>query len=89
MPISLSAKKSLRKSIKNRKENLSLKSKIKQAIKTFLTKPSEAGLKEVYAAVDKGAKKNIYRKNKASRLKAKFSKSVAPKTTAKKAAKMS
>ena len=61
MPISLSAKKSLRKSLKNRKENVYAKSKLKKIVKDFLTKPSAEGLKAVYSALDKVGKKRIYR----------------------------
>ncbi len=72
MPISLSAKKSNRKSLKNRKVNIIWKNKYKEVIKKFLLKPSKEGLKEVYSIVDKLKKKFIIHKNKASRLKAKF-----------------
>jgi small subunit ribosomal protein S20 len=72
MPISLSAKKSNRKSLKNRKVNIIWKNKYKEVIKKFLLKPSKEGLQEVYSIIDKLAKKFIIHKNKASRLKAKF-----------------
>ena len=86
MPISLSAKKSLRKSIKNRKTNVLFKIKLKSTIKKFLAKPSAAGLKETYSVVDKAVKNNIFHKNKAARLKAIYSKKVGKKieTVAKK-----
>jgi len=73
MPISLSAKKSLRKSLKNRKENVAFKNKVKKIVKDFTAKPSAESLKLVYSIVDKAAKKNIFHHNKAARLKAKFS----------------
>ena len=72
MPISLSAKKSLRKSLKNRKENVYAKSKLKKIVKDFLTKPSAEGLKAVYSALDKVGKKRIYHGNKVARLKSEF-----------------
>jgi ribosomal protein S20 len=75
MPISLSAKKSLRKSLKNKKVNVSFKMKLKAIIKKFSVTPTEDGLKDVYSILDKAIKNKIYHANKVSRLKAKFSKS--------------
>jgi ribosomal protein S20 len=72
MPISLSAKKSLRKSLKNYKENVLFKNKVKSTIKNFLIKPTDEGLKEAYSMVDKAVKTGLYHFNKGSRLKAKF-----------------
>ena len=72
MPISLSAKKSLRKSLKNYKENVLFKNKVKLTIKNFLIKPTDEGLKEAYSMVDKAVKTGLYHFNKGSRLKAKF-----------------
>jgi len=76
MPISLSAKKSQRKSLKNYKENVLFKNKVKLTIKNFLTKPTEEGLKEVYSKIDKAVKSGLYHFNKGSRLKAKFAKQI-------------
>jgi small subunit ribosomal protein S20 len=72
MPISLSAKKSNRKSSKNRKVNVIWKNKYKTVVKKFLLEPKKEGLQEVYSIIDKLAKKFIFHKNKASRLKSKF-----------------
>lgn len=72
MPISLSAKKSLRRSLKNNRENVLFKNKVKLTIKNFLIKPTEEGIKEAYSMVDKAVKKGLYHFNKGSRLKAKF-----------------
>jgi small subunit ribosomal protein S20 len=82
MPISLSAKKSLRKSLKNRKENVSWKYKIREVIKSFKSKPSSEGLKKVYSALDKAKKKGLFHKNKVARLKSEFSKKVSGKKEA-------
>ncbi len=76
MPISLSAKKSLRKSLKNYKENVSFKNQLKATVKKFLAKPTNDGLKEVYSILDKAVKKNIFHKNKTNRLKSNYSKKV-------------
>jgi small subunit ribosomal protein S20 len=74
MPISLSAKKSLRKAVKNSKVNVLFKNKLKLTVKKFLAKPTSDSLKEAYSMVDMAAKKGIFHKNKSSRLKAKFAK---------------
>lgn len=76
MPISLSAKKSLRKSIKNNKDNVSFKNKLKKTIKNFLEKPTEEGLKIVFSFLDKAQKKNLFHVNKVARLKSNYSKKV-------------
>lgn len=76
MPISLSAKKSLRKSLKNHKDNVSFKNQLKTTVKKFLIKPTSEGLKEVYSILDKAVKKNIFHKNKTDRLKSNYSKKV-------------
>jgi len=83
MPISLSAKKSLRKSLKNKKVNVSFKTKLKSIIKKFSAKPTEDGLNDVYSVLDKAIKNKIYHANKVSRLKAKYSKSAKSGETAK------
>lgn len=76
MPISLSAKKSLRKSLKNHKDNVSFKNKLRAIVKKFLAKPTNEALKEVYSVLDKAVKYNIFHKNKTDRLKANYSKKV-------------
>ncbi|MFA7301405.1 MAG: 30S ribosomal protein S20 [Candidatus Shapirobacteria bacterium] len=74
MPISRSAKKSLRKSVKNKKVNVSFKEKLKKLIKIYLTKPTAEGYKEVQSMLDIAKQKNIFHINKVSRLKSKLNK---------------
>ncbi len=76
MPISLSAKKSLRKSLKNNKENVLFKTKLKLIVKKFLAKPTADSLKEVESVLDKAVKKGIFHKNKTARLKSNYVKKV-------------
>ena len=76
MPISLSAKKSLRKSLKNKRDNVLFKNKLKLSVKKFLAKPNGESLKEVCSILDKAVKKGLYHKNKTARLKSNFSKKV-------------
>ncbi len=74
MPISRSAKKSLRKSIKNKKVNVSFKEKLKKLIKLYLVKPTADGYKEVQSMLDQAKQKNIFHINKVSRLKSRLNK---------------
>ena len=76
MPISLSAKKSLRKSLTNHRDNVLFKNKIKLLVKKFLAKPSAELLQQVYSILDKSVKKGIFHKNKIARLKSNYSKKV-------------
>jgi len=87
MPISLSAKKSLRKSIKNNRVNVLFKTKLKLVVKKFLAKPTKDSLKEVSSILDKAVKKNIYHKNKVARLKSNYTKKVKDETKVKSVAK--
>jgi small subunit ribosomal protein S20 len=91
MPISLSAKKSFRKSVKNQKVNSLTRKVTKKAIKDYLAKPSTELLKKTYSVVDKAVKGGVFHKNKASRIKARLSRRLAgveeKKTVSKKTAK--
>ena len=79
MPIIKSAKKALRQNIRRRKINLKrkadLKSIIKQYKKLVSSNKEEAKkyLPQVYKKLDKSAKVNLIKKNKASRLKSRLS----------------
>ena len=77
MPITKSAQKALRQSLKRKARNLVKKNKYKTLIKQ-LERLVKAGnksegiklLPRIYKALDKAAKTNVIKKNKASRLKA-------------------
>ncbi len=64
--------------MKNNKENVLFKTKIKLAIKQFLKKPTAEGLKSVYSILDKSVKKGIFHHNKTARLKSNLSKKLKP-----------
>ncbi len=83
MPIGRSAKKSLRKSIKNKKENNAFKIKLKESTKKFLGSPDKKTLSEVSSMLDKSLKKNIFKKNKVSRLKSRYAKKITKKAESK------
>jgi len=74
MPISRSAKKSLRKAVKNKKVNVSFKEKLKKLIKLYLVKPTAESYKEVQSMLDQAKQKNIFHINKVSRLKSRLNK---------------
>ncbi len=76
MPIGRSAKKSLRKSVKNKKVNLVFKNKLKEIVKIFLAKPEKKNFADVQAILDKAEKRHLFSKNKVSRLKTRYSKKV-------------
>ncbi|MEK7482031.1 MAG: 30S ribosomal protein S20 [Patescibacteria group bacterium] len=81
MPITKSAEKALRQNVRRRKINLKRKTDLKSVIKNY-KKLIVAGKKEeakkylaqVYKKLDKSAKVNLIKKNKASRLKSRLSK---------------
>jgi len=78
MPITASAKKALRQSLRRKVRNLRRKNAYKTALKelskfasTGNKKEAEKLLPKVYKSLDKAAKTNVIAKNKASRLKSK------------------
>jgi len=82
MPKIQSAKKALRQNIKRRKANVKKKTELKSVIKQYKKLVSENKeeakkyLSEVYKKLDKSAKVNLIRKNKASRVKSRLSRLV-------------
>lgn len=88
MPVTKSAKKALRQNVRRRQKNLSESRKLKAAIKQYkkLTgggkfQDAEKHLSTVYKLLDKGAKTNLIKKNKASRLKSRLSRQLKAKST--------
>lgn len=61
---------------KRKLQNRSFKSRVKTAVRSFQKEDSDknAQLNSVLSLIDKGVKMGIYKLNKASRLKSKFSK---------------
>ena len=83
MPITSSAKKALRQSLRRRARNLQKKEAYKCLIRDVRKamaagKPDEAKklLPQLYKALDKAAKANVIKKNKAARLKSRLTKLV-------------
>jgi len=87
MPNTKTAKKALRQNIRRRQKNSKDKKELKETIKKF-KKMVTAGEKDkakeqlptVYKKLDKSAKIKLIKKNKASRLKARLTKSLEQKT---------
>ena len=76
MPITKSAKKALRQQKRKTLINNKIVLAYKKAIKTFRKKPTKALLSQTFSALDQAAKKNVIRKGKADRLKARLSRLV-------------
>ncbi|MEK9186162.1 MAG: 30S ribosomal protein S20 [Patescibacteria group bacterium] len=81
MPITASAKKALRQSIRRHARNLTQNKELKNTVKSYkklvaAKKIDEAKkqLASVYQVLDKGAKNNLMKKNTASRLKSRLTK---------------
>ncbi len=88
MPITKSAKKALRQSKKKRAVNIKYKKKTKELIKKVKglvlenkNEEAKALLPEIQKALDKSAKKNIIKKNTASRKKSRLVKMITSKKT--------
>jgi len=69
MPILKNAKKALRASKKRETSNRRIKSKVKTNFDKLKNTPTKEILASTYSSIDKAAKKNIFHKNKAKRLK--------------------
>ena len=74
MPIIKSAKKAARQTAKRTEHNVKLKKDVKAALKAFKSHPTAATLAKAQSEYDKAAKKNLIKKNTASRRKAKLHK---------------
>lgn len=79
MPISPSAKKSLRKSVRLAKANSHFKEEAKKITKSYNAAPTLEGLKKVYSILDKAVKKHLFHQHKIARLKSHYSAKLANK----------
>lgn len=70
MPIIKSAKKAARQATKRTEHNVGIKKDIKAAVKAFKAKPSAKTLSAAQSEYDKAVKKDLIKKNTASRKKA-------------------
>ena len=81
MPITKSAKKALKASLKKKKFNLKRKEAMKEVVKKVKKLAKEGGSKEAvgmmpaaYKAIDKAAKRGVIKKNTANRKKSRLAK---------------
>ena len=81
MPITRSAKKALRQTVRRRVQNIKRKDAFKSAVKIYSKlvatkdfKGAQEKLSAAYKALDKAAKTGAIKKNKASRLKSRLAK---------------
>lgn len=77
MPISASAKKSLRQSQTRRVKNVKEKTVLRKTIKNYKALDKEGAAKQlpaIYKVIDKAAKANLIKKNTANRTKSRLSK---------------
>jgi len=74
MPVTISAEKKLRQDKKRAKQNDAVKRAVKEAIKSYLKKPTPTLLSKVFSLLDRARKKNVVHKNKVARLKSRLSK---------------
>ena len=72
MPIIKSAKKAARQAAKRTEHNVSIKKDIKAAVKAFKADPSAKTLAKAQSEYDKAVKKDLLRRNTASRRKSKL-----------------
>lgn len=74
MPITKSAVKKTRVDARKQKFNKVVKTKALKAIKSFRKNPKKDDLPLLFSVIDKAAKKKIFHKRKADRLKSRLSK---------------
>ena len=74
MPITRSAQKALRQSIRRRKRNVAKKEQMKKALKEAAKTRSPELISEAYKAIDKAAKTGVIKKNTAARKKSRLMK---------------
>ncbi len=70
MPVTKSAKKALRGSLRKREVNIRIRSKMKTLVDTFRAKPTAAGLAQAFSSLDRAVKNHLLHRNTAARRKA-------------------
>lgn len=74
MPIIKSAKKAARQAVKRTARNQQIKSDIKSCLKAFKANPTAENMSKAQSEYDKAVKKDLMKKNTASRRKASLAK---------------
>ncbi|MBI3290098.1 30S ribosomal protein S20 [Candidatus Microgenomates bacterium] len=81
MPVTKSAKRALRKSLRKKARNLKTREGYKKVLKT--TRKTGKDLSSAFSALDRAAKRGVIHKRKAARLKSRLSKLIKPAATPK------
>jgi ribosomal protein S20 len=76
MPITKSAVKKVRVDARKQGFNKIAKTRALKAIRSFRTSPTKKGLDDLFSSIDRAAKKGVFHKKKADRLKSRLSKLV-------------
>jgi small subunit ribosomal protein S20 len=76
MPVTQSARKALRRDRRRHQINLRIRRRVKEAIKKTRRQPTTKNLREAFRYIDRAAKKHIFHRNRAARLKSNLSKLV-------------
>lgn len=84
MPVTKTAKRALRGSKRKQEANSLLRAKLEIAIRKAKKETSKKTVAEAISLVDRAAKKGLFHKNKAARLKSSLAKLRPTKTTSKK-----
>lgn len=84
MPVTKSAKKALRVSLRKKSVNNRVRRQWKSAVKALRENPTAQGLKKVFTELDRAAKRGVIHQNKAARLKSRLSKLLTVKPSVKK-----
>lgn len=86
MPVTKTAKRALRSSKRKEDINKELMSRLEVAIRKAKAKPTSSSVKKAISLTDRAGKKNLFHKNKVSRMKSRLSKlaRITPKKTSKK-----
>lgn len=74
MPVTRSAEKALRRDRRRYRVNLRIKRLVKEAVKKTRRQPIKKNLDEASRQLDRAAKKHVFHRNKAARLKSKLAK---------------
>jgi len=83
MPITAGAIKKMRQDLKREAQNKKIKNKVKELIKKAGQKSTTENIRVAISAIDKAAKRHVFHRNRAGRLKSKLAKLVKPQKRAK------
>ena len=77
MPVTKTAKKALRQSLRKAELNKPVRSRASSSVRKALQEPTPDSVKAAYSAVDKAVKKHLLHANTASRIKSRVARALA------------